>query len=118
MLQIDVDWQRSLRSWLVYASCKRLVRSTPFRISWHGIRDAPMNLLTNGFMNNCGRLFGPSEQFEADASLTTIRISSYIPAMFKDSALRLLIYDEIVRTGDTPLVVPLPRLLFPSLPAA
>jgi len=25
-----------------------------------------MNLLTNGFMNNCGRLFGPSEQFEAD----------------------------------------------------
>jgi hypothetical protein len=25
-----------------------------------------MNLLTNGFMSNCGRLFGPSEQFEAD----------------------------------------------------
>jgi hypothetical protein len=25
-----------------------------------------MNLLTNGFANNCGRLFGPSEQFEAD----------------------------------------------------
>jgi hypothetical protein len=25
-----------------------------------------MNLLTNGFVNNCGRLFGPSEQFEAD----------------------------------------------------
>jgi hypothetical protein len=24
-----------------------------------------MNLLTNGFVNNCGRLFGPSEQFEA-----------------------------------------------------
>ena len=23
-----------------------------------------MNLLTNGFVNNCGRLFGPSEQFE------------------------------------------------------
>jgi hypothetical protein len=31
-----------------------------------GIRDSPMNLLTNGFVNNCGRLFGPSEQFEAD----------------------------------------------------
>jgi hypothetical protein len=25
----------------------------------------PENLLTNGFVNNCGRLFGPSEQFEA-----------------------------------------------------
>ena len=25
-----------------------------------------MNLLTNGFVNNCGRLFGRSEQFEAD----------------------------------------------------
>jgi len=25
-----------------------------------------MNLLTNGLMNNCGRLFGPPEQFEAD----------------------------------------------------
>jgi hypothetical protein len=25
-----------------------------------------MNLLTNGFVNNCGRLFGPSQQFEAD----------------------------------------------------
>ena len=25
-----------------------------------------MNLLTNGFVKNCGRLFGPSEQFEAD----------------------------------------------------
>jgi hypothetical protein len=25
-----------------------------------------MNLLTDGFVNNCGRLFGPSEQFEAD----------------------------------------------------
>jgi len=24
-----------------------------------------MNLLMNGFVNNCGRLFGPSEQFEA-----------------------------------------------------
>jgi hypothetical protein len=48
------------RSW------KRLVRSNPFRISWHGIRDSPMNLLTNGFVNNCGRLFGPAEEFEAD----------------------------------------------------
>jgi DNA-binding NtrC family response regulator len=26
----------------------------------------PESLLTNGFVNNCGRLFGPSEQFEAD----------------------------------------------------
>jgi DNA-binding transcriptional LysR family regulator len=60
------DWQRSLRSWLVRALWKRLVRSSPFRISWHGIRDSPMNLLTNGFVNNCGRLFGPPEQFEAD----------------------------------------------------
>jgi hypothetical protein len=25
-----------------------------------------MNLLTNGFVNNCGRLFGRSEHFEAD----------------------------------------------------
>jgi hypothetical protein len=25
-----------------------------------------MNLLTNGFVNNCGRLVGPPEQFEAD----------------------------------------------------
>src|ERR1700755_2199179 len=36
-----------LRSWLVYASSKRLVRSNPFRISWHGTRGSPMNLLTN-----------------------------------------------------------------------
>jgi hypothetical protein len=53
-------------TWLVCASWKRLVRSSPFRISWYGIRDSPMNLLTNGFVNNCGQLFGPSEQFEAD----------------------------------------------------
>jgi hypothetical protein len=25
-----------------------------------------MNLLTNDFVNGCGRLFGPSEQFEGD----------------------------------------------------
>jgi hypothetical protein len=25
-----------------------------------------MNLLTNGFVNNSGRLFGPTEQFEPD----------------------------------------------------
>jgi hypothetical protein len=37
-----------------------------FRISWHGIRDSPMNLLTNDFVNNCGRQFGPAEEFEAD----------------------------------------------------
>jgi hypothetical protein len=48
-------------------------------------------------------------------SLTTIRISSYIPAMFEDSALRLLIYDEIVRTGETPVVVTLTRLVGASL---
>lgn len=48
-------------------------------------------------------------------SLTTIRISSYIPAMFEDSALRLLIYDEIVRTGETPVVVTLARLVGASL---
>jgi hypothetical protein len=47
--------------------------------------------------------------------LTTIRISSYIPAMFEDSALRLLIYDEIVRTGETPVVVTLARLVGASL---
>ena len=48
-------------------------------------------------------------------SLTTIRISSYIPAMFEDSDLRLLIYDEIVRTGETPVVVTLTRLVGASL---
>jgi hypothetical protein len=48
-------------------------------------------------------------------SLTTIRISSYIPAMFEDSALRLLIYDEIVRMGETPVVVTLARLVGASL---
>ncbi len=26
-----------------------------FRISWRAIRDSPMNLPTNGFVNNCGR---------------------------------------------------------------
>jgi hypothetical protein len=31
-----------------------------------GTRDSPMNLLTNGFVNNCGRPSGPSEQFESD----------------------------------------------------
>jgi hypothetical protein len=29
-----------------------------------------MNLLTNGFVNNCGRLFGPSEQFEDSGRIT------------------------------------------------
>jgi hypothetical protein len=70
-----------------------------------------MNLLTNGFMNNCGRLLGPSEQFEADSSLTTIRISSYIPAIFEDSVLSLRIYDEIVRTGEALVVATLARLV-------
>jgi len=59
-------WQRSLRPWLVCASWRRLVRSSPFRISWHGIHDSRMNRLTNGFVDNCGRLFEPSEQFKAD----------------------------------------------------
>jgi hypothetical protein len=31
--------------------------------------------------------------------------------MFEDSALRLLIYDEIVRTGETPAVAMLARLV-------
>jgi len=44
-------------------------------------------------------------------SLTAIRFSSYIPAMFEDSALRLLIYDEIVRTGEAPAVSALSRLV-------
>ena len=35
--------------------------------------------------------------------------------MFEDSALRLLIYDEIVRTGETPVVVTLARLVGASL---
>jgi Alkylmercury lyase len=52
---------------------------------------------------------------EADSSLTTIRISSYIPAVFEDSALRLVIYDEIVRTGETPVVATLARLVGASL---
>ena len=33
-----------------------------------------MNLLTNGFVNNSGRLFGPSEQLEADNVLGAERI--------------------------------------------
>jgi hypothetical protein len=37
-----------------------------FHISWHGLRDSPMNLLTDGSVNNCTRLFGPSEQFDTD----------------------------------------------------
>jgi hypothetical protein len=41
-------------------------RSSPFPISWHGIPDSPMNLLTSGFVNNCGRRFGPFDQIEAD----------------------------------------------------
>jgi hypothetical protein len=47
---------------MVYVSCKRLARSSPFCISWHGIRDSPMSLLTNGFVINHGWLFGPPEQ--------------------------------------------------------
>jgi hypothetical protein len=35
--------------------------------------------------------------------------------MFEDSALRLLIYDEIVRTGETPAVATLARLIGASL---
>jgi hypothetical protein len=31
--------------------------------------------------------------------------------MFEDSALRILIYDEIVRTGETPAVATLARLV-------
>jgi hypothetical protein len=70
-----------------------------------------MNLLTNSFMNDCGRLFGPSEQCEADSRFTAIRISSYIPAIFEDSVLRLRIYDEIVRTAETPVVAMIARLV-------
>lgn len=44
-------------------------------------------------------------------SLTAIRSSGYIPAMFEDSELRLLIYDEIVRRGEIPTVATLARLL-------
>jgi Alkylmercury lyase len=43
--------------------------------------------------------------------LTAALFSGYIPAMFADSALRLLIYDEIVRTGGTPTVSTLARLV-------
>src|SRR5260370_20505365 len=35
--------------------------------------------------------------------------------MFEDSAFRLLIYDEIVRTGEIPVVAPLARLVGASL---
>jgi hypothetical protein len=38
------------------------VRSSPFRISWHGIRASPMNLHTNGFESNCGWPFGLSRR--------------------------------------------------------
>ena len=60
-------------------------------------------------------LFGELAAVGVLPSLTTIRISSYIPAMFEDSALRLLIYDEIVRTGETPVVATLAGLVGASL---
>jgi hypothetical protein len=42
-----------LKSFVIQsASWKPLVRSSLFRVSWPGIRDSPMNLLTNGSMNN------------------------------------------------------------------
>jgi Alkylmercury lyase len=47
--------------------------------------------------------------------LTAIRFFGYIPAVFEDSALRLLIYDEIVRTGETPAVATLARMVSVSL---
>jgi hypothetical protein len=46
--------------------------------------------------------------------LTAIRFSGNIPAMFEDSALRLLIYEEIVRTGEMPIVATLARLVSSS----
>lgn len=45
------------------------------------------------------------------ATLTEVRLSYYIPAMFEDSSLRVLIYDEIVRTAEAPTVATLARLV-------
>jgi hypothetical protein len=52
------------------ASVRKAATHIKLEVSAFGLRlllrDSPMNLLTNGFVNNYGRLFGPSEQFEAD----------------------------------------------------
>ena len=45
------------------------------------------------------------------ATLTEVLLSYYIPAMFEDSSLRVLIYDEIVRTGESPTLATLARLV-------
>jgi hypothetical protein len=44
-------------------------------------------------------------------ALTEVRLSYYIPAMCGDSVLRVLIYDEIVRTGEAPTLATLARLV-------
>jgi hypothetical protein len=44
-------------------------------------------------------------------TLTGVRLSYYIPAMCEDSFLRVLIYDEIVRTGEAPTLATLARLV-------
>jgi hypothetical protein len=44
-------------------------------------------------------------------TLTGVRLSYYIPAMCEDSFLRVLIYDEIVRTGEVPTLATLARLV-------
>ena len=75
---------------LVYASWKRLLISSPFLISWHGIRDSPVNLLTNGFVKNYGRLLGPSDQFEAKLHglrMLAPAIIAHIPLSSADSAM-------------------------------
>jgi len=42
----------------------REIKSFPYFMAWHPrLTNEPAH---NGFVNNCGRLFGPSEQFEAD----------------------------------------------------
>ena len=51
------------------------------------------------------------QPFDEPVTLTEVRLPHYIPAMFEDSSLRVLIYDEIVRTGETPTLATLARLV-------
>ena len=54
---------------LFWCRCNLLHFSDPIRFFGIPIRDSPMNLLTNGFVNNCGWLFGPSRTIRRVARL-------------------------------------------------
>jgi hypothetical protein len=81
-----------------------------------------MNPLTNGFVNNCGRLFGPSEQFEADIVQErghTINILLWVLQVLaallygSSGVMKVFMFDKV--SQDVPSFGALPRKVWMNL---